>query len=419
MKPVRVRAHVGEGHVIRVQTNLGDVDSCDLPSVFAALGAHVGFDAQALRKAATPKGGEGPDPRYPELVTLVKRARRDWDQFGQRLVREVAKLLADGKLLPMTAANEALLLELFRDHQVAILMRFAGHAAELPRLQRLIESGLVLPTVKNPSLIDLSFRLGRGLNMLEVHRVKAPQAPPIADIVRDALRVQLTPRDRQAMAYAQRRGEVFMRRPVEQATNAAQRALTLVELQAFRRVTADAIEKHHGAKELARALRDAAAEVAPHPAADREQVAEFGPAAVSAAVVDAMANRTLQNDMERVAITELAFAHSHGAYEALRQQTAEAGIADPEVYKFVAPMSCTDCKRIWGPPRNPIRYKLSYVEAREAEGGNFNLPRAEWGPCIGPIHPRCTEGPLGYYNEKLVDSINKAADEILTTYRMG
>lgn len=403
--------------MIRVRTNLDTVDACDLPAVFAALGAHVGFDAEALRKAATQKGGEGPDPRYPELVTLVRQARRDWDRHGKRLVAEVRRLLEAGKLLPMTAANEALLLELFRDHQVKILARFAGHVTDTPRLTRLVEAGLVDPAVTHPSLIDLSFRLGRGLHMLEVHRVKPAEAVPLERIVHDALRVELTDRDRQALGYVQRRGEVFMRRPVEQCTNAAHRALTLAELQAFRRATTDAIEKAHGHRELARALRDAASSVAAHPAADRAAVRAGGADAVTEAVQTAMANRTLQNDMERVARTELAFAHSHGAYEALRQQTAEAGIKDPEVYKFVAPRSCDDCRRIWGPPAKPTRYRLSYVEAREADGGNFDRPREDWGPTIGPVHPNCTEGPLQFWDPKLVDSINKAADEILAGYR--
>lgn len=413
----RVQHAPGGEHVIHVRTNLDRVDACDIPAVFAALGAHVGFDAEELRKASTPKGGEGPDPRYPELVTLVQQARRDWDRFGKRLVREIERLLRDGKLLPMTSTNEALLLELFRDHQVAVLARFAGHTADLPRLRRLVDAGLVEPSVKQPSLIDLAFRLGRGLDMLHVHRVKPAEAVPLDRIVRDALRVELTDRDRQALAYVQRRGEVFMRRPVEQCTNAAQRALTLAELQAFRAATTNAIQKAHGHRELARALRDAASTVAAHPAADREAVREHGADAVSPAVQEAMANRTLQNDMERVARTELAFAHAHGAYEALRQQTAEAGIKDPEVYKFAAPRACNDCKRIWGPPANPTRYKLSYVEAREADGGNFDRPREDWGPVIGPVHPNCTEGPLQFYDRKLVDSINKAADEILAAYR--
>ncbi len=405
------------GHVIRVRTNLDRVAAGDIPAVFAALGAHVGFDAEALRKAATPRGGEGPDPRYPGLVTLVQQARRDWDRFGRRLVREIGKLLDEGKLLPMSAENEALLLELFRDHQVALLARFSGHTVDHPRLRRLVEAGVVDPSVTHPSLIDVSYRLGRGLNMLEVHRVKAPGAVPMAELVRDALRVQLTDRDKQALVYVQRRGEVFMRRPVEQATNAAHRGLTLAELKAFRRATTEAIEGARGRRELAQALRDAASSVAAHPAADREAVREFGAAAVSAAVQEAMAGRTLQNDMDRVARTELAFAMCHGAYEALRQQTAEAGIRDPEVYKFVAPRSCVDCKRIWGPPANPNRYKLSYVEAREAEGGNFDRPREDWGPVVGPVHPNCTEGPLQFYDRKLVDSINQAADEILAAYR--
>lgn len=416
MRPVRVDVH-GHGAALRVQTNLGAVDPCDLPAIFAALGEHVDFDGEALRKAAAPRGGEGPDPRYPQLISLVKQARKDWDRFGARLVAEIRRLLDEGKLLPLTPVNEALLLELFRDHRVALVVRFAGHTEDLPRLQRLVEAGLVRPPVKQPSLIDVAFRLGRGLNAMELHRVKAPGAPPLETVIREALAVQLTPRDEKALEYARRRAAVFMRRPVDQVAMGASRVLVMSELHAFQRATADAIQGAKGHQDLARALRDAASAVAGHPVADVEAVRAGGSAAVSAAVAEAMATRTLQNDMERVARTELAFAHCWGGYEALRQQTADAGIRDPLVYKFVAPRACTDCKRIWGPPSKPRLYRLSEIEAREAEGGNFGRDRQEWGPTIGPVHPNCTEGPLAYWDQKLVASINKAADEILAAYR--
>jgi hypothetical protein len=56
----------------------------------------------------------------------------------------------------------------------------------------------------------------------------------------------------------------------------------------------------------------------------------------------------------------------------------------------------------------PHVYKLSFVEGRTAAGGNFRLPRKEWGPVVGPIHPNCTEGPLQWFQPELVDAINDA-----------
>lgn len=410
-----VRAERRGDGALHVRHNLGALDSCDLPAVFAALGADLGLEAEPLRKAVGERGGEGPDPRYPELITLVRAARRDWDKSGAQLVERVQALLRAGKLLPMTAENEAALLELFRDHEVRVLARFAGyHGTDLPRYRRLVAAGLVDDTV-NASLVDVAYRLGRGLNALELHRVKPAEAPPLADVLRAALAVPLTERDRAAVEYARRHAAVYMRRPINQCHHGLQRALTDAELGAFRAATAAAVQGGRTGYQLQQALREAAGDAAGHPAVARARATAMEQ--LEPELVDEMSSRTLQNDMERVSRTELAFAFSSGAYEALRQQTAAAGIADPEVYKFVSPRACSDCRRIWGPPSRPKRYRLSYVEAREAAGGNFGKPRQDWGPTVGPVHPNCTEGPLAVYDEVLVGSINKAADEILAAFK--
>lgn len=378
---------------LHVRHNLGTLDGCDLPAVFAALGADLGLDAEPLRKAVSERGGEGPDPRYPELITLVRAARRDWEGFGAQLVERVQALLRAGKLLPMTAESEAALLELFRDHEVRVLARFAGYPGpDLPRYRRLLAAGLVDHTV-DASLIDVAFRLGRGLNALEHHRVKPAEAPPLADVLRAALAVPLTERDRAALEYTRRHGAIYMRRPIDQCTNAVHRALTDAELGAFRAATSEAIRTGGTGYQLQQALREAAGDAAGHPAVARARAQAMEK--LEPELQEAMAARTLQNDMERVQRTELALAFSTGAYEALRQQTAAAGIADPEVYKFVSPRACSDCRRIWGPPRNPHRYRLSYVEAREAAGGNYGKPRQEWGPTVGPVHPNCFPAGVG------------------------
>lgn len=378
------RRRAGDLH-IRVPA---DLDPCELEHVFDGLARHYGLDVDLMRKASRSRAGEGPpDPRYPELTTLIRSARKSWELYGQQLLEAVAKLLEEGRLLPMTATNEALLLELFRDHQVAVVSRFAGRATDLPRLERLIRAGLVSPDVQQRSLIDVAFRLGRALPMLEAHRVRAEGAPSLEDIIREAVTVPLTARDRRALEYVKRRGEIYMRRPASEAADEAQRVLTEDEFRVLRDATARGVEQRQGFRDLARELK-----------------------------TSVQGNPTLFNDMDRVARTELAFAHSFGAYEGLKQQAADAGEDDPQVYKFVAPSACADCRRIWGPPRDPKRYALSYIEKREAEGGNFRLPRAQWGPTIGPVHPNCTEGPLQYWTEGIVDSINRAADELIRVF---
>ncbi len=386
-----VRADEEGGNLVHLSTNLRRLDPCLLGPVFGALAQHVGLNPVEMQKAAAAGGSAGPpDPRYPEVTALIHAARRDWLRWGKQLVTAIEDLYKAGHLYPMSPANEYLLHELFRDHEVKLVARFAGRHADLPRYERLVRQGAVSPGLASASYIDIAFKLGRGLDMLHAHALRTDGAPPLAEIVRQAMRQPLTPQDERALDYATRRAAVYMRRPAESATSAAERVLTEEQGAAIRGAVAKAVEEHEGWKRLKPRLREA---VVGHPA--------------------------LQNDLDRVARTELAFAHSFGAYIGLKDQTAKAGLHDPEVYKFVAPRSCKDCKRVWGPPGNPNRYKLSLVEAREAQGGNFQLPRAEWGPVIGPMHPNCTEGPLQFYDATLVDSINKTADELLAHWHGG
>jgi len=214
-------------------------------------------------------------------------------------------------------------------------------------------------------------------------RTRATRAEPaLEELVQQALKGPLTSQDHRALSYAQQRAAIYIRRPAAAVRAGLEARLNEEELGSFRSTIAGAVARKASRQSLASELRE---------------VIE-GP--------------TASNDMDRIARTEMAFAHSFGAYAALKDQARSAGIADPLVYKFVAPGACTDCKRIWGPPSDPIRYRLSYIEAREAAGGNFRRPRREWGPVVGPVHPNCTEGPLQYWSESLVDAINQAADEL-------
>lgn len=379
---VRVQREADE---VNVQTNLRSVDPELVPGVFAALAEHLDLDPEPMRLAVdegSHKEHEEPDPRYPELQRLIEAARRDWTAWGDRLVAEVGKLLAEGKLLPLNTKNEQALHALFRDHQVKLVLRMAGYHPDHQAVEALIRSGLVAKDVEATSYVDTAWRLGRGLRMLQAHQVKAEGALSLEAIVRGALKAELTPQDEEALQYVKRRGAVFMRRPMEGATSEVERELNEEEFRAIRGAIAAGIEEKYDRKRIAREIREAL-----------------------------QGNASLQNDMDRVVRTELAFAHSHGAYTALKQQAAEAGHDDPEVYKFVSPGACRDCKRIWGSPSNPKRYRLSEIEAREAAGGNFRKPRREWGPVIGPVHPHCTEGPLQFYAADIVDTINAVAKD--------
>jgi hypothetical protein len=385
---VSAAVHIGArltGDELRLQTNLGALDPAYYPGVFAALAEHVGLAAEPMRKAVDDGGHkehEEPDPRYPEIGRLIDAARRDWALWGDKLVAEVGTLLQEGKLLPLNTKNEKFLRKLFQDHEVKIVVRLAGYHPDHDTVAALQKAGLVSKDVEDRSYLDTAWKLGRGLEMLHAHQVKAKEAPTLESIVRQAVKYQLTAEDEEAIQYVKRRGAVFMRRPVAYATTEVERELNEEEFRAIRGAIAAGIEERYDYKRIAREVHEAL-----------------------------KGNETLQNDMDRVVRTEMAFAHSHGAYTALKAQAKAAGHDDPEVYKFVSPGACRDCKRIWGLPSSPKHYRLSEVEAREAAGGNFRKPRREWGPVIGPVHPHCTEGPLQYYDASLVDAINAVSKD--------
>jgi hypothetical protein len=378
----RAEIAVRDGEV-HVHTDLRKADECYTEAIVGALAVHCGFAFEELRKAGPPKP---PDPRYPELTALIAKARTDWTRHGDELVRAVVKLLKAGKLLPMDATSEKALQALFADHRVKVQAVFAGHSSEQDVVERLIKRGLIDRDWFETADVAVSYRLGRGLEMLAVHRVNTSPVPPVGIIVKRALEVELSAEDREAIRYAQHRAALYMRRPANDVATEVERLLTEQELSTVRSTVALAVAENKSTAELERDLKDA------------------------------VRGTTLLNNMNRVARTELAFAHSFGAYRALKEQAAGAGIEDPLVYKFVSPHACRECKRIWGPPASPHQYRLSHVEERERKGGNFRRPRAEWGPVIGPVHPHCTEGPLQFYDEASVDLINRAADELMATF---
>jgi len=371
---------------LHITTNgLSEIDSAHHPAVISAIGVHLGFDPSPLRKALVPTG-EGEDPRFPELHRLIGLARKSWSEWGTRLVEEVRTLLDGGRLLPMSTTTEGALLELLQDHEVALVAKITGRVPpNYPRFDELVRKGLVQPNVKHRSLIDLSYRVGRGLEQLKAYQIR--KTPPLAKIIEQAMSTELSDTDLASMDYAKRKAAVYMRRPAEGVTTEIQRILTEAEHSAIRGATEKAVEKRWGAGRLAQELR----------------AVTKGP--------------SLQNDFDRVARTELVFAHNHGAYEKLKTDARAAGEDDPWVFKMASPQSCKECRRIWGETGASKRYRLSTIEKREAGGGNFKKPRAAWGPTVGPIHPNCTCGPLQYWAEGLVESIDETVAEIMQHYR--
>lgn len=366
----RAHAHRQGDGSIALETNLGSFDACDHPDLFAALAVHCGWEPEPLLQAMEPRGKK-PDPRYPELDVLVEKARRDWDRHGAALVDALRAALDDGKLLPMSPETRERVVEILRQHRVGIALSFTGAARGLG-LEAAGQAGAERSTV------ELAYRLGRAVDPTRPVVEPAP-AGTLEEVVQRAVRHPLTPRDEAALEYAKTRAGIYMRKPVTAVQTEAERVLNEAEYSALREPIAEGAEAGWSAPKLARELKDAV-----------------------------QGRPTITNDMLRVARTELAFVHCHGAYVALKERAARGGDLDPLVYKLVHPRACDDCRRVWGPAGNPTKYRLSVIEQRDAAGGNFGLPRSQWGPVSGPMHPNCTEGPLQYWHPVIAERVEAA-----------
>lgn len=423
----------------RVRTDLGRAPVAVRSRVLAALAVHLDVP-RALEPLA--KGEELPaskanvDARYPVLETLIQRARRDWASFGEQLIEKVVETLRGHSEL--TAELRAELQELFRAHEAAVLMRFAGVGDKAAR-QRAVDAGFINPGATVWSNVDVAYRAGVGMPLLmqavqdadpEVARAQ------VADVVEAFSRQPMTATETVALDFARKRAARLMRRPIQDIHDAflgilepigapvahdgtggeakprppgeggaepsagerggavasdsgrpASRELTADEYAKIRPVIERAILERRSAAQLARDLREAAA------------------------------GTQLTNDMERVARTELRAAHAEGSYQKLKTQTEAVGIADPLVYKMTSPTGCKQCIRIWG-RGGSTRYRLSQVEAWEEQGGNYGRPAASWGPTIGPVHPNCFPAGtlitvLGHVGGKPIEDV-QVGDVVLT-----
>lgn len=362
----------------------------DVVRAFAALldvSAEDLHDHDPMEKAVRPMG-EQPDPRYGELLSLIEAARKDWDTWGTKLTRRVIKLLDQGHLLPLSADTQAVLRALFDDHRMAVAVTFLGPgAAGVPaaKLEQLIRSGLVDRSVaERGGYVELAYRLGRGLNTLRQHdRPARDREVSLGAALEEALKTKIDARDRKAVDYARKRVGELIRIPLARPAVQLDRVLTDEEAGSLRAAVAEHVEEG-GTERLKRDIQEA------------------------------IKGTRITNDLDRIIRTELQFAHSYGAYKTLKEQAkTELGEDDPLVYRVASIGACTHCLRLWGQPTSPRRYRLSELEKWEAQGGNFGLPAAEWGPTIGPVHPQCCCSPVAYFNEEAEDAIAKAVENIM------
>lgn len=414
------RVQVRVGSRVEIDTDLRHAPSHVQVGVLGALSAHlqVADEVGDLLKA----GKADTDPRYGVLEQLIQQARRDWSEFGEKLVDQVHDLLRSGTL---DADGERALEEIFRAHEAAIILRFAGVGDSEAR-DRAIRNGYFKPGEVIWSHVDIAYRAARGLELLRAS-VQEPdpvrQRAQIRNVIDAFARQPLTERDDIALTFARERAALKMRRPIRQAADGIRELAIPMKPP---RVYAGTGPRPPGAP-------DSGATPGVHAASrqlTREEYAKVRPAVERAVLErrtagqlerdlrDAVAGTPLTNDMERVARTELRDAHAEGAYQTLKAETERLGLNDPEVYKITSPTACADCVRIWGRGGSK-RYRLSQVEAWEAQGGNVGKPHQQWGPTIGTVHPNCGCGPLLYFDASTHQAMLTAVDEIMADYPKG
>lgn len=372
---IHVELHGDHAHV-----GLGTLPPSARPVVVAALAQHLGFELVELEKAGS---GEGPDPRFPEIAVLLERMRDRWSWWTRWLVD---RLLGAGRG-PQTQTQAHAVLEILRLHEAGVVADTTGANTDPPAVAAHVAAGDLPASYALTAPIPQAFALGRALDA-----DKPPRVPPKPEEHRPPIAV-LSDQDLASVAYARDRAAVYMRRPVTTQQQAAQQSLLDAQIRispwpdtgaVIRETIVQAVADRVAAPELARRLRDA------------------------------VQDPTITNDFDRVAVTELAAAHNHGAYVALRAGL-ESG-EDPLVYKIASPAACAACRRIWGDPSNPLHYRLSAVEKFSAAGGNFRRPSAEWGPTIGPTHPRCVCPPLLRWHPEVHDAVLDVAAELRAVY---
>lgn len=407
-----VRVQERGGHV-DVATNLRNAPPHVVSGTLAALALHLVVGDEVAGMLDVYKGKADEDARFPALEKLIAQARRDWWTYGQTLVDAVLALLKRGPLTPDVMSK---LEELFKAHEYAVVLKFAGIGDGTMRA-RAIENGFLKPGEVVWPHVDLAYRAGIGQRMLET-AASAPEnvaaRARVESVVEMFANQPLTARDEAAMSFARQQAALRMRKPIQAAHDAIREAL-LPNLPPPRVYAQPA-----GASPLPPgAPGSGAMPAAGEPRADEaarrgreltqseyekirppieRAIAERRSAKqLESDLRDAVVGTPLTNDMERVARTELRDAHAQGAYTELRERTAALGISDPEVMKITSATACVQCVRIWGRGGSK-RYRLSQIEAWEASGGNYGKPAAEWGPTIGPVHTNCTCGPLLYFD---------------------
>ena len=365
-------------HHVRIEEHGDHVHVHGLPEHLEGTLGDVLHDLHKAEKA------EPPDPRWPQFARILDGALRPWNTWLEWLLAELDNIGLRRGPDPKLAAR---IQQRLREHEAGVIAATTGSTLDEDITTALVKRGALAPSFPTTAPVAQAFALGLGSDPSRDRELGETSAP-------------LQPRsvaELGALSYARDRAAAYMRKPVDAVHRAVKadlsiagvpldaRALTPEERALVAAEVQDAVAEDLTSQQLAARLREAV-----------------------------QGNPQLANDMDRVARTELAFALNHGALAALK-----AGMRpgeDPEVVRIVSPSACEDCRRLFGPPEDPIVYRLSVVEAWEAAGGNFRLPKREWRAGIGTVHPGCLCPPFHRHSGAAQRSAQRMAAKLRRGY---
>lgn len=371
---------------LRVRADLRNLHPRAVGVALVEVAERAGVD---LGEAA--KGGAG-ESRHGE--TFSERYLRDlWDLLEAQHGRWIQRVLDD--LEGMLARGDvAFPLDIEKGHHERVAQRLAMQAAALlyqvgirePGLHEALAADLVGRAPWLVDLIDVGYRLGL------VHQAVSPEAPwPKA--WEAASRAPYSDVDRAMVAHARARAGVYLRKVAYTASEQANARLLDRDFDVTRRRVLTGIRAKIHPHRLAGFLADLTGE-----RVDRGDG------------VLIWSGGDWSRDWRRVARTEMAHAHAHGALSAMLQSHPENDgrkpgepLRVPKVLAFKIPQAvrrkagrlwapCDHCYRIWyADDRTPRLYPLDQIIAN---GDNVGRAAADWVATVGPTHPNDLCGPV-------------------------
>lgn len=386
--------------------------------------AHVaGLPPEALGPALAALAEDGGCDLHEHLKGGPGEGKHDEDDFGERYLRDLWDRLSvehSGWMQRVLDDLEGLLsrgeisfpLDIERGQDELVAHRLALHASALlhqvgirdQHVREALARDLLGRAPWIIDLIDAGYRLGL------VHQAVGPDVPwPKAWEV--ASRAPYTDIDRAMVAHARARAGVYLRKVAYTASEAANAKLLDRDFDITRR----------------RVLTGIRAKIHPH------RLAGFM-ADLTGHKEDRGDGKLIyaggdwSRDWRRVARTEMAHAHAHGALSAMIQRHPEnedrregEPLKVPRVLAFKQPQRvrrkggrlwapCEHCYRIWySDDTTPRLYLLDDIIAN---GDNFGVPARDWKATVGPTHPNDLCGPVREFVPATLNLYPKMKDQL-------